>query len=174
MKIIINKKNLIPNGTWMNFNKVRAIIENNKGELAISSEGGKLIFPGGKVDKGEDLITAIKRELLEETGISFESDELKKVLELETFYDDFYDYRSKSIKPRHTITTYFYVKTNEQIKLENLNLTEDEIKENFKIKFVNKKSLLNMLSIDHSNQENGKFFDEENNIVLDKILKLKK
>jgi 8-oxo-dGTP pyrophosphatase MutT (NUDIX family) len=155
----------------MNFNKVRAIIENNKGELAISSEGGKLIFPGGKVDKGEDIIAAIKRELLEETGISFETHELEKVLELETFYDDFYDYRSKSIKPRHTVTTYFFAKTDKQIILENLRLTEGEIKENFKIKFVDKKSLFDMLSIDHSKEENGKFFDEENKIVVNSVLK---
>ena len=99
MKVIVNDKKLIPDETWLNFNKVRAIIENNNGEIIISTEGGKVIFPGGKVDKDEDLNTAIKRELLEETGIKFETQELKKVLELETFYEDFYDYRTKSLKP---------------------------------------------------------------------------
>ena len=158
MKIIVNKKNLIPDGTWMNFNKVRAIIENSNGEIAISSEGGKLIFPGGKVDKGEAILPAIQRELLEETGILFEEDELKQILELETYYDDFYDYRSKSIKPRYTLTTYFYVKTDKKIDLSKLNLTEEEKSQNFKIRFLNKEKLFNLLSVDHSNEENGKFF----------------
>lgn len=174
MKIIVNKKNLISDGTWINFNKVRAIIENSNGEIAISSEGGKIIFPGGKIEKGEDLITAIKRELLEETGIEFKDEDLSQVLELETYYDDFYDYRTDSIKPRHTVTTYFYVKTDKPINLENLNLTDEEKNLNFKIKFVDKETLYKLLSIDHSSEQNGKFFDEENSIVIDSVSSLKK
>ena len=173
MKVIVNDKKLIPDETWANFNKVRAIIENNNGEIIISIEGGKVIFPGGKIDKDEDLDTAIKRELLEETGMEFETEELKKVLELETFYDDFYDYRIKSIKPRHTITTYFYAKVDKPINLKKINLTEDEISQNFKIKFMKKEKLYEMLREDHSLVENGKFFDEENKIVMNKVLQKK-
>ena len=173
MKVIVNDKKLIPDETWLNFNKVRAIIENNNGEIIISTEGGKVIFPGGKVDKGEDLNTSIKRELLEETGIKFETQELKKVLELETFYEDFYDYRTKSLKPRHTITTYFYAKVDKSINLEKLSLTEGEKSQNFKIRFIKKEKLYEMLIEDHTLQENGKFFDEENKIIMNKVLQKK-
>ena len=166
MKVIVNDKKLIPDETWLNFNKVRAIIENNNGEIIISTEGGK-------VDKGEDLNTAIKRELLEETGIEFETQELKKVLELETFYEDFYDYRTKSLKPRHTITTYFYAKVDKPINLEKLSLTEGEKSQNFKIRFIKKEKLYEMLIEDHTLQENGKFFDEENKIIMNKVLQKK-
>ena len=171
MKIIVNEKSLVPNDSWMEFRKVRAIIENQNGEYVISQEGGKIIFPGGKCDQNEDELSAIKRELKEETGLDFTDEELKQVLTLETFYDDFYDYRSKSLKPRHTITTYYYTKTDKQIASENLTLTEGEISENFHIFFINKEGLLNLLNQDHSDMKNGKYFDEENRIVAQKILK---
>lgn len=173
MKIVLNEKSLTPNENWMEFRKVRAIIENQDGEFAISREGGKIIFPGGKMDNGEDELTAIKRELKEETGLDFEDEQLEEVLVLETFYDEFYDYRSQSIKPRHTITTYYYTKTDKQINEENQSLTEEEISENFNIFFVNKEKLVQLLSEDHSEMENGRFFDEENQIIMQKVLKYK-
>lgn len=171
MKITINPKNLIPDDTWMKFRKVRAIVENDEGYIAISMEGGKCIFPGGKCDPEESEDIAIQRELKEETGIDFSNEKLEKLFELETIYDDFYDYRSDSIKSRHTITTYYYVKTSHKIDESKMHLTEGELKENFKIKFVDSQTLEQMLLEDHSNMENGKFFDEENKIVFNKVLK---
>lgn len=97
--------------------------------------------------------------------------DFKKVLELETLYDDAIDYRTSSISPRHTITTYYYAKTNSKLNEQNMNLTEGEIKENFRILFVDKERLFEILLEDHSDAMNGKLFDEENQIVLRKILK---
>jgi len=171
MKVLINPKNLIPNDSWQKFRKVRAVIENEQGCFAISVEGDKCIFPGGKCDKDENELLAIQREIKEETGIEFQISDFKKILELETMYDDAYDYRTNSIKPRHTITTYYYVKTNKRINEENMNLTEDEIKENFKISFVNRETLFRLLLEDHSNAVNGKIFDEENQIIVNNIFK---
>lgn len=110
--------------------------------------------------------------MLEETGIAFEPKELSKVLESETYYDDFYNYRNKTNQARHTITTYFYVKTDKQINLDNLDLTETEKQQNFKIKFVDRNTLYSLLTTDHSKEENGKFFDEESRIVMNNVLKL--
>ncbi len=44
MKIVINKDHLDKNEVLQKFYKVRAIIENNEGEILISFEGGKYIF----------------------------------------------------------------------------------------------------------------------------------
>lgn len=171
MKILINPKKLIPNMSWQTFRKVRAIIENDLGCFAISTEGGKCIFPGGKCEETEDELIAIKREIKEETGIEFAISDFKKVLELETLYDDAIDYRTNSVRPRHTITTYYYVKTNSRLDEQNMSLTEGEIRENFRISFVDKERLFEMLSEDHSVAMNGKLFDEENQVVLRKVLK---
>lgn len=171
MKITINPKGLIPDDTWQIFRKVRAIIENNEGCIAISVEGGKCIFPGRKCEKEEDEQVAIVREIEEETGIKINTSQIKKILDLETIYDNFYDYRTKSEKPRHTLTTYYYVKTSEKINEQKANLTEGEIEQNFKAFFVDRKTLLKMLMDDHSKLENGKFFDEENKVIINHILK---
>lgn len=164
--IKINKKNLVVDDAWQEFRKVRTIIEKDN-KYAITEEGGKLIFPGGKCDKDEEFNDAIIRELQEETGISFNKEDLTHSLKLETFYDDFYDYRTSSIKPRHTITYYYYVKTTQDINTNNQSLTESELKENFNINFITKEELIKRLKEDHSSATNGQFFDEENKIILE-------
>lgn len=171
MKIVLNEKNLTPDETYQQFRKVRAIIKNELDEIAISVEGGKCIFPGGKCDEGEDELLAIQREVKEETGMEFNPSDFQKLFELEAIYDDTIDYRTEQIRPRRTITTFYYVRTNKRINAENMNLTEGEIEENFKISFVSKDKLFAMLSEDHSNSRNGKMFDEENQIVVNNFFK---
>jgi len=171
MKILLNPKNLIPDESWQKFRKVRAVIENNDGCFAISHEAGKYIFPGGKCNEKEDNLTAIQREIKEETGIDIKTEDFQKVLELETMYDNAVDYKTNTIKPRHTITTYYYVKTNQNIDPNNMNLTKGEIKENFKIAFVDKNTLLNLLLEKNEKAMNWQLFYEENEIVVNYIIK---
>ena len=171
MKIVINKKNLIPDDSWQEMRKVRAVIENEEGCFAISHEAGKYIFPGGTCDKEEDNINAIQREILEETGIIIPKEGFKQILEIETMYDDAVDYRTKMVRPRHTITTYYYVKTNKSINEDNINLTDDEKDANFKISFVERKELLKLLLEEHKEALNWQIFYDENKIVVENIIK---
>lgn len=170
MKILINPKKLVPDDSWQYFRKVRAVIENVDGSIAISSESGKYIFPGGKCEKDEDNLVAIQREVKEETGICLSSSDFVEVLEIDAFYDDAVDYRTNVVRPRHTVTTYYYVKTNQKINSDNMNLTKGEIEENFKISFVDKDSLKKMLKEEHKDAMNWHIFYEENQIVVDHIL----
>lgn len=171
MKVLINSKNLVPNDSWQTFRTVRAVIENKDGYFAISSEAGKYIFPGGKCDKNEDNLSAIQREIREETGMIFSKDDFHKVLELETMYDNAVDFRTNMIRPRHTVTTYYYVKTSQTINMDNMNLTAGEIQENFKISFVDRETLFNILLEEHKEAMNWQLFYEENKIAVEKILK---
>lgn len=170
MNIIINPKNLSITDEWQIFYKVRAVIKNKKGEYAISTESGKCIFPGGKCEVGEKSEFAIKRELFEELGIEFFDEQLSEVFVLETFYDDYYDFRIGKCVPRYTKTIYFYGETKEDIDFSKMNLTKDEINQKFKCFFVSKDELLQMINIDHSLAFNGKYFDLENKIVVDNII----
>lgn len=170
MKIVINPKELVVDDSFQVFHKVRAVIKNDEGKYAITTESGKCIFPGGKLENNEDVFTAIKRELLEELGIEFLDSEIKREFVLETLYDDYYDFRIKKYIPRYTVTTYFYIETGKEINLGRMNLTSDEKNQEFKIFFVSKDELVKMINEDHSMAFNGKYFDLENKIVFDKIL----
>lgn len=51
---------------------VRAIVEDGEGRILLVKHiyGGQWYLPGGKVKRGEDLMTALARELKEETGLT--------------------------------------------------------------------------------------------------------
>ena len=61
---------------------VAAIIENEKNEILCAlrspemSIPNKWEFPGGKIEKGEDMFTALKREIQEELQCTIETTEL--------------------------------------------------------------------------------------------------
>ena len=52
-----------------------------------------------------------------------------------------------------------------------MNLTEGEIQENFKISFVDRETLFKMLLEEHKEAMNWQLFYEENQVVVDNILK---
>jgi len=62
------------------------IIALDKGKVVVEEEeqpyrGRELTLPAGKLDPGEDPLRAAKREMLEETGLSFDKWELKDVVQ---------------------------------------------------------------------------------------------
>ncbi len=70
---------------------VKAAIRDDSGRVLIlkrstssKNNGGKWDFPGGKVDAGEDIDSALRREVREETGLSIELDSVLGCAESET------------------------------------------------------------------------------------------
>ena len=98
-------------------------------------------------------------------------DDFHEILELEAIYDNAVDYRTNMVRPRHTITTYYYIKTDQTINPANMNLTADEIKKNFKNSFADKETLIKMLSEEHKEALNWQMFYEENQVIVNNILK---
>lgn len=72
---------------------VRAIIIEGPFIYLIQSKYGEYKFPGGGVERGEDLFSALKREVLEEAGIiiSEEITEYGEVIEIREAKDNTYD-----------------------------------------------------------------------------------
>lgn len=62
----------------------KALITNDNGEVLVVREDDDWTLPGGGLDHGEDLMTALKRELYEEALIT--ADFEASFLNLESFY----------------------------------------------------------------------------------------
>ena len=98
---------------------VRGVIKNDNGEILIVKRHPKSRtdpemweLPGGKVEKGEDLESAIKRELLEELGAVV--DVVCKIGVVSDYYN---------LIHRHNINNYYLCKVKSFI---DKNLTDDE------------------------------------------------
>jgi 8-oxo-dGTP pyrophosphatase MutT (NUDIX family) len=70
-----------------------------KGNKVMAQDNGKfIIFPGGGVDTGETLKTALKREVLEETGVIINND-LSFISDVKSdFYQEWADISDKRKK----------------------------------------------------------------------------
>lgn len=112
--------------------RTKALILNN-GNLLLANENDVLQFPGGHLEDDESLNDCLKREIKEETGIEIEDSEIGecflKVIWLNR------DWPSEG-KNRKCEIYYYVVNTNKLPNLENIDLTDSEKEQNFKVDFV--------------------------------------
>ena len=164
----INDDNLTKFEITLEEEKVRAVLikDNN---ILVANYGGNILLPGGKVDKGENVYSAIIRELKEEIGIDYYIDELEPLLNLE-YYQRNYPTREGIIKNRKIITN-FFLGEYKGINLDNTRLTKKEKNGKFELKLVNIDDLNMFLNQENTNPRN-KFFVRELQEVLKNIEEL--
>ena len=111
--------------------RVKAIMINSKNEVLFAESYGTLQFPGGHVEEKEDLSSALRREVNEETGIN-----------LQDIPEPFYTikYFMKDYPERHhnrSIEIYYYkINTDTMYDLKNLKLDEYEKVGNFTLQYI--------------------------------------
>jgi ADP-ribose pyrophosphatase YjhB (NUDIX family) len=124
----------------------RAVVFDNEGKIAILSvtkhEYHKI--PGGGIEKGENIKTALERECLEEIGCKIE---IIKELGLITEYRD----QFKIVQ-----SSYGYV-AKVKGKKGNPDFTKDEIADGFKLKWINLEKAIKLLEADSAKSYSGKF-----------------
>lgn len=69
-QVLINNDNLNLSDLDYEVTRVKGLIINSKNEILIAYNNNTYQFPGGHVDKAEDMRNALLREIKEETGIS--------------------------------------------------------------------------------------------------------
>lgn len=133
---IFNDDNLLDSDIDETVIRVKVYIMNDSNDIFLASSNGGLQLPGGHVEEGETLVSTVKREVQEETGIILDDSEIS-----EPFFEvKHYTKNHKNTnRNRLSIIHYYLVKTNKNINLYNTHLTDNEKEYNFKIIRVNLK-----------------------------------
>jgi 8-oxo-dGTP pyrophosphatase MutT (NUDIX family) len=89
--------------------KSRGILHTPEGTMLLQDIEGNLILPGGKRDPGETGRCALRREVMEETGLTLPSDEDIEELFGISNYSEAYPHHNKGVIEQYTSTTYYAV-----------------------------------------------------------------
>lgn len=111
--------------------RVKAIIVNQEKEVLLGEAFGTIQFPGGHLEEGESLTDALKREVLEETGILLKN-EYEPFFGIKHYLKDY-----PVVGNNRSIEIYYFkVFTDERYHLENCNLDDQEKAGDFHLFYV--------------------------------------
>ena len=140
-EVIYNENNIKEEKINRTIRRAKALIENDNNEFLLANSFKNYQLPGGHVEDGETYADGLIRELYEETGI-----ELVDKLPI-PFISIIYitkDYPTMGINTKY-IGNYYYIKTNNSPNFNRLELTNEEKMGNFKLEYINKNVVLNIL-----------------------------
>lgn len=108
----------------MSIKRVKALIVNSNNEIMVCLNNKQYQFPGGHVEGNEPLKRALKRELIEETGIEFD-------IKNDYFHKIHYDLTDDTLD-----IYYFIIYSDKKPVLCNTNYTDEEKMGNFTIEYI--------------------------------------
>lgn len=142
-------------------NKVRAVILNKEGKALLVKYAGLYMLPGGRVDSGEQPLEALKREILEESGIEIDSSDAQEFLQIDSYRKKYYSREHNELINRITHTKIYFVETNQDINEQKKKLTQSEIEENHKISFENLSVIPYLVQTNQNDNSKKTEFDRE-------------
>ena len=111
---------------------VQKIPHNTNNEFLLGYSHNDYQFPGGHVEKGENLVQTIKREIKEETGIVLNHLNINPFAKMISYYKDW----PEKGKNRKIEIYYYELKTDEKPNLNNTSYTESEKDGNFELRYI--------------------------------------
>ena len=170
LQVEFNEENLRREDITKVTRKVRVFVYNPlTDEALIVHYAGLYMLPGGSIDKSETRIDAIKRELLEETGIEVEDQQLIPYLVINS-YDKHYFDRKAGLVNRHTETVFYKIETTASIDETKKKLTESEKKKKHSVSFVPLHNMKNLVESNDTTNEKRKQFDREIIVAINELL----
>lgn len=136
-----NKNNLTLNDANKVTRRAKLIVENNNDEILICHMGVKYFLIGGHIDNDESDEQCLTREVAEESGVTLNFSNILPIASSNYINKDY----PKNGDITYTNTNYYAIKYDLVPNIEMQNLTEEEIKENFKLMYIPKNEVINFL-----------------------------
>lgn len=141
--------------------RAHAIMLNSNNEILMCYSNGlsHYEFPGGHLEYGESLKEGLKRELIEETGINIDINDMIPFYSIKYYCKNYH----QSGKNRLVEIYYFIIYTNLNVDYYNRNLDINEIEQNYECRYISIDCLYDVLF-------NNKQITKENNTALDDMI----
>lgn len=166
MEIVINDDDNLQFDEIQEFQlKARAILVDDNNRILIANYGNVILLPGGKIDDGETITEAIIRELSEELGQEYTSDELELFTTL-NYYQKDYPKRDGTLQNR-LVQTHYFIGLYKDIECGLQKLTEKEQKGNFNLELVSLDELEDKIIKNDNNNPRNVYFQRELLTILD-------
>lgn len=140
-QVIHNEDNLTLNDANRVTRRAKLIVENNSDEILICHMGVKYFLIGGHIDNDESDEQCLTREVAEESGVILDFSNILPIASSNYINKDY----PKNGDITYTNTNYYAIKYDLVPNIEMQNLTEEEIKENFKLMYIPKNEVINFL-----------------------------
>ncbi len=140
-QVIHNENKLTLNDANRVTRRAKLIVENNNDEILICHMGVKYFLIGGHIDNDESDEQCLTREVAEESGVTLNFSNILPIASSNYINKDY----PKNGDITYTNTNYYAIKYDLVPNIEMQNLTEEEIKENFKLMYIPKNEVINFL-----------------------------
>ena len=166
-EIIYNSDNLLDDDITDVVVRTKALIINNN-NIYLGKENDIYQFPGGHLEKNETLLECLKREIREETGIIINDSEVEKpFLKIVYMNKDYPEINKNGMSEIY----YYVVNTNKLVNLDEVNYTEEEKKNNFKIEIIPVDKVISIIKDNIFKNEKNKIISRDMIIAIDEYLK---
>lgn len=113
--------------------RVKDLIVSSNNKILLVNNYQDYQFPGGHMENNETYSEALKRELLEETGIDFNIEkDIEPVLKLYRYYEEYHETKENTLLE----INYFIIRSDKYIDIDNLNLTKEEENGDFSLTYI--------------------------------------
>lgn len=166
-EIIYNNDNLTDKDITEIVIRTKALIINN-GNILLANEDNKYHFPGGHLEENEALKECLKREILEETGISIEDNEINEPFMKVTFMNKDWPEIGKNRKAE---IYYYAIETNKTPDISKTKYTDNEKSKKFRIDIVPLNESIKVIEDNIPNNEMNKVIAPDMIMAIEEYLK---